>query len=1264
MADANAIWATANQQQQQQQVDDGQYSVSGVVPPLASFMAHLNRLSDPANGLYGYPAEAILNGAVSSPYSALFRQHENTLYHNLHAAGAEVNPAANSSEIIDLTDEAEQRGNIPASSSVLTIGDRNSENLRKRAANDSNGDGIKRQHLNDGSAQPVSSQIGSLLNYASAGALNQQLAHPAFPSTTPVKMAQSLWPYMQYQQVTQPAAVSSHAPTASSTNGLKSESSETIDLTDTSAAEEQRLKEKARLEAHANALVCFGVCQTFVTDFSPKSYQAACNDNEKGLKVVLKKEHTETPDVYTLGVFSCANNQKLGVVNRTVSTALSPYLKYIRIEAVIPISKWNVYRADINMTILGRRNIANSLAQTLRRFNLTFRRPAKINVEYVDLAELFNTFAAAHAPVNGPNIKGTADDLKSQVDAVYESLVPAENLPEAVPVTKLFKHQKQALHFMLEREKYIDLDLNNSRSFKDTLWVRENGKYRNIITQEVTDKKPSIARGGILADDMGLGKTLEVISLILKSEAPDTARLDDEKSRSNNREDDTSDDDDDYQYGSGGKADTSSTGYFPPGRRGKQPRVDPVYQSLMASKATLIVCPLSTVSNWEEQFTSHVKPGIFKVYVYHGSARCLDPAKIAGHDIVITTYNVLSTEYSRDAKAASASKSLGGEASAIPNPSPLQVIHWHRVVLDEAHVIKETNTTQSRACCSLRAQKRWCLTGTPIQNRLDDIYALVRFLRAAPFDSRATWNQYISKPIRFGTGKITGEHGSTHSMSANALGISRLQTLMKHITLRRTKNSSVDGQKILTLPQRHDMVKMLDLEAEEREIYDRVDAHARKVFEGLLVKGGQEVMKNYVHVLELILKLRQLAVHPKLCKNVEGILQEFGSAVSSALTAKRAKHLYLLLREAGENKCSYCSTEIGVQKDTQAANGGQSSTASSLLDDPNNKTEEAAQNVANAEWMLSQGHQTSTSFVYPCVACQHPLDVMNDMKEVNEESDGNSKAGSKSGNGDMDFGDVVDDDGDDPCDDSGPFSRIVISTKIKALIKDLQLARQQDRDLATMSGSGEELKPSKSVVFSQWTQMLDLLEGPLKENGFRFTRLDGRMSRNSRAMALQTFKQDQSVNVLLISLKAGGVGLNLTHANRVYIMEPYWNPAVEQQAVDRIHRLGQTREVYTVRFIIRNSIENRMVQLQERKMRLARLTFREEDASTLSSSASEESVTGRKGKKAAVAGARKAAKVAAEKSREAQQAERLSDLKALLGSGGKADNSDTILLDL
>ncbi|KAI8811087.1 hypothetical protein BJ742DRAFT_851345 [Cladochytrium replicatum] len=254
------------------------------------------------------------------------------------------------------------------------------------------------------------------------------------------------------------------------------------------------------------------------------------------------------------------------------------------------------------------------------------------------------------------------------------------------------------------------------------------------------------------------------------------------------------------------------------------------------------------------------------------------------------------------------------------------------------------------------------------------------------------------------------------------------------------------------------------------------------------------------------------------------------------------------------------------------------------------------------------------------------LDVITDMKEVNDETDENSKAGAKSGNGDMDFGDVVDDDGDDLCDDNGPLSRIVVSTKIKALINDLQLARQQDRDLAAKGSSSEEIKPSKSVVFSQWTQMLDLLEGPLKKNGFKYTRFD--------ASTL-----DLTAECPEIAELSGGVGLNLTHANRVYVMEPYWNPAVEQQAVDRIHRL-------------------------ERKTRLARLTFREEDASNLSTSASEESVTGRKGKKAAAAGARKAAKVAAEKSREAQQAERLSDLKALLGSGGKAENSDKILLDL
>ncbi|KAI8850412.1 P-loop containing nucleoside triphosphate hydrolase protein, partial [Chytridium lagenaria] len=86
-----------------------------------------------------------------------------------------------------------------------------------------------------------------------------------------------------------------------------------------------------------------------------------------------------------------------------------------------------------------------------------------------------------------------------------------------------------------------------------------------------------------------------------------------------------------------------------------------------------------------------------------------------------------------------------------------------------------------------------------------------------------------------------------------------------------------------------------------------------------------------------------------------------------------------------------------------------------------------------------------------------------------------------------------------------------------------------------------------------------------------------------RSNAITKFKQDPYLSVLLLSLKAGGVGLNLTIASRVYIMEPYWNPAVEQQAIDRVHRMGQTRTVHTVRFISKETIEENILELQRRQ---------------------------------------------------------------------------------
>ena len=141
--------------------------------------------------------------------------------------------------------------------------------------------------------------------------------------------------------------------------------------------------------------------------------------------------------------------------------------------------------------------------------------------------------------------------------------------------------------------------------------------------------------------------------------------------------------------------------------------------------------------------------------------------------------------------------------------------------------------------------------------------------------------------------------------------------------------------------------------------------------------------------------------------------------------------------------------------------------------------------------------------------------------------------------------------------------------------------------LSVLRESLEELvaEGHKALVFSQWTSFLDLVEPELRAAEIGFTRLDG--STADRAGVVQQFQSEDGPPVLLISLRAGGVGLNLTAADHVFLLDPWWNPAVEEQAADRAHRIGQDRPVLVYRLVARDTVEERILLLQERKRALA-----------------------------------------------------------------------------
>lgn len=152
------------------------------------------------------------------------------------------------------------------------------------------------------------------------------------------------------------------------------------------------------------------------------------------------------------------------------------------------------------------------------------------------------------------------------------------------------------------------------------------------------------------------------------------------------------------------------------------------------------------------------------------------------------------------------------------------------------------------------------------------------------------------------------------------------------------------------------------------------------------------------------------------------------------------------------------------------------------------------------------------------------------------------------------------------------------SVKIEELIREVQ----------------ENAGNHKLLIFSQFTQMLHLIRDEFEKSGITYCYLDGKTSLPNRKEQVTRFQEDESIKAFLISLKAGGVGLNLTVADYVYLVDPWWNPAAEQQAIDRAHRIGQKRKVFAYKMICKDSVEEKILKLQEKKQMLADDLIQEE----------------------------------------------------------------------
>ncbi|KIJ70617.1 hypothetical protein HYDPIDRAFT_77257 [Hydnomerulius pinastri MD-312] len=533
-------------------------------------------------------------------------------------------------------------------------------------------------------------------------------------------------------------------------------------------------------------------------------------------------------------------------------------------------------------------------------------------------------------------------------------------------------------------------------------------------------------------------------------------------------------------------------------------------------RPNLVIAPTVAIMQWRNEINAHTEN--MNVLVWHGASRVTSPKELEKYDVILTSYAVLESCF-RKQQSGFKRKGL-----IVKEPSPLHQIKWNRIVLDEAHNIKERVTNTAKACFELESNYKWCLSGTPLQNRVGELYSLVRFLGGDPFsyyfckkcdckslhwkftDKRSCddcghspmqhtcfWNNEILTPIQkngvVGPGKIA---------------FKKLRILLDRMMLRRTKIQRADD---LGLPPRMVIIRRDYFSPEEKELYLSLFSDAKRQFSTYVDSGT--VLNNYSNIFSLLTRMRQMACHPDL-----------------VLRSKTNGNKFLGPDELGEaTVCRLCND---VAEDAIQA-----------------KCHHIFDRECIKQYLSAIG-ETSPE----CPVCHLPLTI--DLEAPPLELEANA-----------------------PTTRQGIIGRLNLDTwrsssKIEALVEELSNLRTQD-------------STTKSIVFSQFVNFLDLIAFRLQKAGFQICRLEGGMSPQARDATIQHFMNNVHVTVFLVSLKAGGVALNLTAASRVYLMDSWWNPAVEYQAMDRIHRLGQHRPVKAIKLVIEDSIESRIIQLQEKK---------------------------------------------------------------------------------
>eukprot|EP00762_Andalucia_godoyi_P000549 ANDGO_05357.mRNA.1 Putative SWI/SNF-related matrix-associated actin-dependent regulator of chromatin subfamily A member 3-like 2 len=719
--------------------------------------------------------------------------------------------------------------------------------------------------------------------------------------------------------------------------------------------------------------------------------------------------------------------------------------------------------------------------------------------------------------------------------------------PEGI-LTSLFPHQEQALAWMLQKEQDAFTRLGPEKKSHFFWQFHDRGgvpMYHNVLTRFTTNVHPTFPGGGLLCDDMGLGKTLSLLSLLVSQKGKGT---------------------------------------------------------------TLIVCPTSLVSEWIDQIDEHVQPGLLQVHVYYTPAsRQVDIIRNA--DVVVTTYSILREEFSAcckndDEPCSKMMKPAEGEKAGPIKSGSLKGLFvpglFYRVICDEAQAVKNHKSKVSTAVSALDARQRFMVTGSPISNNMSELFALFKAIRAEPFDRFDLWRSIIQQPLR------------STSLSDMEEGYRRLQVLVKGLCLRRVKQrpSEVHSTQspnagTVLLPELAVKQRVVDLSQIENALYHNIERGSQRMVEKMQANGV--AMKSMGHVLSLLCRIRQACCHPymvlssrtdseliaadvqqSMVEAVEGTDRESAAAevIPDGMNRQRLKKTFGI--HAGVASTVRTASPASASQDILAPSQSVASSqeTASIVEGEHQEPQECP--VCFCELSEESAYVTPCAHAFcrecitmsltvrpTCPLCREPCEA----KNVRSLSEVRQRLLSADEGASFDAAMEI------PAWLQGKDVTFMSSSKINALIEDITTKMLLDQ---------------KIIVFSQWTTFLELIQKAFLIAGIPFVTLTGSMSRSDRQASVKAFQNTPATQckAFLISLRAGGFGLNLTAASHVAMMDPFFNSAVELQAIDRAWRIGNVSDIVTVwRYVARGTVEERVLKMQAAKNFLLQSAFGDTAAS-------------------------------------------------------------------